>query len=168
MKYLLVEAIKEEKKRGILTEYEINSQYNNFNYNLSAHHQRLSCTAGLGSMFQSSVRNMGKKLDSCSTPSSSMSTVSSSSSTSSSSSVSSSSLNSQTPMPVYTSKQVKTSFIDLPPPHPPPPPPTHQSQQSSLNTTPTNQQYSNQIINLSNVIFRKKIFQIFLIKIFDS
>lgn len=42
MKYLLVEAIKEEKKRGILTEYEINTQYNQFSYAVNAHHQRVS------------------------------------------------------------------------------------------------------------------------------
>lgn len=56
MKYLLVEAIKEEKKRGILTEYEINTQYNTNNFNIhnnnanhNNNHQRSSCTNSTGS-----------------------------------------------------------------------------------------------------------------------
>lgn len=84
MKYLLVEAIKEEKKRGILSEYEINSQFSS-----TTNNQRSSCNSsnGVGSigsfLFQNSVRNMSKKYsDSSSTTSSTESTTSSVSSAS--------------------------------------------------------------------------------------
>jgi len=77
MKYLLVEAIKEEKKRGVLTEYEINSQYN-----LSINQQRslsggMTSGVNIGSfVFQSSMRNICKKAGNSSSSSSSSSTSS--------------------------------------------------------------------------------------------
>lgn len=102
MKYLLVEAIKEEKKRGVLSEYEINTQLNQLSTNGSNSNgnKRESCNSstGLGSIgsliFQSSVKNMNKKYsDNLSTQST---TASSSASTvSTSSSVSTSSLSAQ-------------------------------------------------------------------------
>lgn len=87
MKYLLVEAIKEDKKRGILTEYETNTHFASNETN----NQRSSCNSsnGMGSigsfLFQNSVRNMCKKYsDTSSTTSSTESTSSSVSSTSNS------------------------------------------------------------------------------------
>jgi hypothetical protein len=36
MRFLLIEAMKEEKRRGLLTEYEINEKYkNSFSYQIS-------------------------------------------------------------------------------------------------------------------------------------
>lgn len=98
MKYLLVEAIKDEKRRGVLSEYEINSQMNALSANTTgSDSKRESCNSstGIGSIgsfiFQSSVKKMNKKYQSenmsaqSTTASSSASTVSTSSSVSTSS-----------------------------------------------------------------------------------
>jgi hypothetical protein len=100
MKYLLVESVKEEKKRGILNEYEINSQFNSVSYNLSNHHQRLSCSSNgngnliqsntnsaFGYMFQNSVKKMCKNLNNNPQHSSSGSSSKASSTSSSSTSL---------------------------------------------------------------------------------
>ena len=81
MKYLLVETIKEEKRRGVLTEYEINSQL----VGMGGSSQRGSCNScsgfpTFGSMiFQSSVRNMCKNFSDTQSNSSSASSTSSAS-----------------------------------------------------------------------------------------
>ncbi len=101
MKYLLVETIKEEKKRGVLlSDYEMNHQFsqlttgnNNNNNNMDRRESCNSSTTGLGSIgsfiFQSSVKNMNKTYNAdnistqSTTASSSASTVSTSSSSAS-------------------------------------------------------------------------------------
>ena len=105
MKYLLVEAIKEEKKRGVLSEYETSSQFN-ANEPVNENNRRESCNssnglASIGSLlFQSSVKSMNKKY------SDTMSIQSASPSSSSASTVSSSSSVSTSSLSVNTSKQV--------------------------------------------------------------
>ncbi len=47
MKYLLVEAIKEEKKRGVLSEYEINNQMNLLSMNNRSEYKAEKCVTGL-------------------------------------------------------------------------------------------------------------------------
>lgn len=97
MKYLLVESIKEEKKRGILNEYEINSSSSSSNLSYLNSHQRLSCSNSIqsstmnhqsattfGYMFQNSVKNMCKNLPPASSSSGSSSKTSSTSSSSTS------------------------------------------------------------------------------------
>ncbi len=117
MKYLLVETIKEEKKRGVLlSEYEINHQFsqlttgNNNNNNTDRRESCNSSTTGLGSIgsfiFQSSVKNMNKtyNTDNISTQSTTASSSASTVSTSSSSvsTASSSQIKSATPKSLST------------------------------------------------------------------
>jgi Leucine-rich repeat (LRR) protein len=88
MKYLLVESIKEEKRRGILNEYEVNNSNSNFIIQPQNQQQRVSssCNVGGGSgganfgfMFQNSVKNLCKNITNTTNSTSSSSSKSSSS-----------------------------------------------------------------------------------------
>lgn len=130
MKYLLVEAIKEEKKRGVLTEYEINTQYNSNTLNHQNSNSNGHSVIGFSSyMFQSSVRNMCKKFGSIS------------SSCSSSSSSNSSSISSVCSLQQQTTNQTKPAQI-----------PINSSPSSSSNTTPTNYMINTEQIDFADAI----------------